>query len=48
MAYHENECIGCIVSKLDINKKLNEPDKLRGYIAMLAVNPDVRRFGLGK
>jgi peptide alpha-N-acetyltransferase len=27
MAYHKDKCIGCIVSKLDTLKKMNEPDR---------------------
>ena len=50
MAYFENnpdKIIACIVSKLDYNPKEGS-NKLRGYIAMLAVDPDQRRLGLGR
>jgi len=48
LAYHKGKCIGCVVSKLENNKKYGEADKMRGYIAMLSVNTEYRRCGLGK
>jgi peptide alpha-N-acetyltransferase len=42
MAYFEDQpdtIIGCIVSKLDYHQRENS-NKLRGYIAMLAVDPN--------
>ena len=50
IAYFEGapeKIIGCIVSKLEHNLK-DTSNKLRGYIAMLAVDPDNRRLGLGR
>ena len=49
----EGKVIGAVVSKLDIHKKNSStsPDPIyrkRGYIAMLSVEPEYRRFGLGK
>ena len=48
----DGKIIGSVVSKLDVNKK-NGPtgQKMftkRGYIAMLSVEPEYRRIGLGK
>lgn len=52
LAYFKDDpdkIIGCIVSKLDPHvKKATGTSKLRGYIAMLAVDPDHRRLGLGR
>jgi peptide alpha-N-acetyltransferase len=50
LAYHNGECLGCIVNKLEMTNKpySRQPPKKRGYIAMLAVNPSYRRLGLGK
>ena len=53
MAYKRDDpdkkCIGCIVSKLEDNKKPGEgTTTYRGYIAMLAVDPTCRRLGLGR
>lgn len=52
MAHFEGKpenVIGCIVSKLDYQVKSSEgTSKLRGYIAMLAVDPEHRRLGLGR
>ena len=42
------KCIGCIISKLEPHSKVDEPTYNRGYIAMLAVDPDHRRLGLGR
>lgn len=43
------QIIGAIVSKLDYQHKSSlNTKKLRGYIAMLAVDPDHRRLGLGR
>jgi len=45
----EKKCIGCVVSKLEPHIKQSEgTNKLRGYIAMLAVDPNHRRLGLGR
>lgn len=38
------ECVGAIVCKLDMHKKMFR----RGYIAMLAVDSKYRRNGIGK
>jgi peptide alpha-N-acetyltransferase len=38
-----NECIGCIVCRLTVDKSGSR----RGYIAMLAVSPAYRGAGLG-
>ena len=44
-----DEVIGCIVSKLEHQAKpIEHTNKLRGYIAMLAVLPEHRRLGLGR
>ncbi len=49
LAFLEDKCIGCIVSKLDDHLKPHSQFKRkRGYIAMLAVDPDHRRLGLGR
>ncbi|CDW74088.1 n-acetyltransferase mak3 [Stylonychia lemnae] len=49
LAFYEDQCIGCIVSKLDDHQKHGQYEKQkRGYIAMLAVHPDFRRLGLGR
>ena len=52
LAYFKDDpdkIIGCVVSKLDYQPKPNAgTNKLRGYIAMLAVDPDHRRHGLGR
>lgn len=40
----EEECVGAIVCKLDMHKKMFR----RGYIAMLAVDSKYRRKGIGK
>lgn len=49
LAYIDGKCIGCIVSKLDDHLKPNALTKRkRGYIAMLAVDPNHRRLGLGR
>lgn len=42
-----DKIIGCIVSKLEYQRK-ESGTKLRGYIAMLAVDPNHRRLGLGR
>lgn len=42
-----DKIIGSIVSKLDYQPK-SDSKKLRGYIAMLAVDVDHRRLGLGR
>ena len=43
------KCIGCIISKLEDQHKqsLTKPIN-RGYIGMLAVDPEHRRLGLGR
>lgn len=44
-----SKIIGSVVSKLDYQPKpAQDTNKLRGYIAMLAVDPNYRRLGLGK
>ena len=43
-AYKEDECIGVIVSKIEIR----HDSVKRGYIAMLAVDKGNRRKGLGE
>ena len=53
LAYLKNDpnkkIIGCIVSKLeDKQKKHEDVIKYSGYIAMLAVDPTIRRLGLGR
>ena len=51
MAYHKDKCLGCIVSKLDDHKKMKLGSPVvrkRGYIAMLSVEPDYRKMGLGR
>ena len=52
LAHFEGEpdkIIACIVSKLDYQPKIDDKtNKLRGYIAMLAVEPEHRRLGLGR
>ena len=40
----EEKCVGAIVCKLDLHKKMVR----RGYIAMLAVDENYRRRGIGK
>ena len=45
----EKKCIGCVVSKLEDHYKQSEQQsRYRGYIAMLAVDPNCRRLGLGR
>ena len=39
-----DECVGAIVCKLDLHKKVIR----RGYIAMLAIDERYRRRGIGK
>ena len=39
-----SHCVGAIVCKLDMHKKMIR----RGYIAMLAVDEECRRKGIGK
>ncbi len=39
----EDACVGAIVCKLDLHKKMVR----RGYIAMLAVDENYRRRGIG-
>ena len=41
---HEEQCVGAIVCKLDLHKKIVR----RGYIAMLAVDEKYRRCGIGR
>lgn len=40
---HKNQCIGAIVCKLDIHRKVTK----RGYIAMLAVDVNFRKRKIG-
>ena len=40
----ENKCVGAIVCKLDMHKKMVR----RGYIAMLAVDSEYRRKKIGE
>jgi len=40
-----NRCIGVIISKLDVHR--SSRPTLRGYIAMLAVDKDFRKAGIG-
>ena len=42
------KCIGCIISKLENHSKPDDKTYNRGYIAMLAVDPEHRRLGLGR
>lgn len=39
----EGKCVGVIVSKLDNHRGI-----FRGYIAMLAVDKEYRKLGIGK
>ena len=49
MAFHQGKCVGTILSKLDNHSKPNEQaPRKRGYIAMLSVEPEYRRIGLGR
>ena len=51
LAYHNDKCLGCIVSQLDVHKKnkIGETSmRKRGYIAMLSVEPEFRKIGLGR
>ncbi len=43
-AMDDEMCVGSIVCKLDLHKKMVR----RGYIAMLAVDENYRRRGIGK
>lgn len=43
LAMHESKCVGAIVCKLDMHRKVIK----RGYIAMLAVDKQYRKHGLG-
>ncbi|EEB13241.1 N-terminal acetyltransferase C complex catalytic subunit Mak3, putative [Pediculus humanus corporis] len=43
LAVHEGECVGAVVCKLDIHRKLVR----RGYIAMLAVDQKYRKRKIG-
>ncbi|XP_067011668.1 N-alpha-acetyltransferase 30 [Anabrus simplex] len=43
LAMHENECVGAIVCKLDVHRKVVK----RGYIAMLAVDEKYRKRKIG-
>ncbi|XP_022083105.1 N-alpha-acetyltransferase 30-like isoform X2 [Acanthaster planci] len=42
-AMHQDKCVGAIVCKLDIHKKMAR----RGYIAMLAVDENYRKLQIG-
>lgn len=46
MAYIGDELVGAIICKVEPWKR--DPSMMRGYIAMLAVRPDVRKAGLGR
>ena len=53
LVFYKGECIGTIVSKLDEHTKpIKGTDeksiRKRGYVAMLSVEPEYRRIGLGK
>lgn len=55
MIYHKDACLGCVVSKLDDHTKPAKGEsqpmpctRKRGYIAMLSVEPEYRRLGLGR
>ena len=49
MAFHKGNCVGTILSKLDNHLKPTEQvSRKRGYIAMLSVEPEYRRIGLGR
>nr|XP_022901506.1 N-alpha-acetyltransferase 30 [Onthophagus taurus] len=43
LAMYDDECVGAIVCKLDVHRKLIK----RGYIAMLAVDKRFRKHGIG-
>lgn len=43
LAMHEDKCVGAIVCKLDLHRKVVR----RGYIAMLAVDKEYRKQGIG-
>ncbi|XP_022083104.1 uncharacterized protein LOC110975182 isoform X1 [Acanthaster planci] len=43
LAMHQDKCVGAIVCKLDIHKKMAR----RGYIAMLAVDENYRKLQIG-
>ena len=51
--YHKGVCLGSVVSNLKNNTKPERNDcpsitRKRGYIAMLSVEPEYRRLGLGR
>ena len=48
LVHHDDKCIGSVVSKLEQHQKKGQPARKRGYVAMLSVEPDYRRIGLGK
>ena len=51
LAYYKGKCLGTIVSKMDKVKKTHYDETIfrkRGYIAMLSVEPEFRRLGLGR
>ena len=51
IAEWKGQTIGCVVSKLDDNKKAGLQGPIvrkRGYVAMLSVEPEYRRIGLGR
>ena len=41
---HQDKCVGAIVCKLDVHKKMAR----RGYIAMLAVDENYRKLQIGE
>lgn len=43
LAYHQSDCIGAIVCKLDLHRNRS----YRGYIAMLAVEKEYRKLKIG-
>ncbi len=43
-AMHQDKCVGAIVCKLDVHKKMVR----RGYIAMLAVDENYRKLQIGE
>ena len=51
MAFYDGKCIGSIVSKLEAHTKnsaAGQSERMRGYIAMLSVEPEFRKQGIGK
>ena len=51
MCFDGDKCLGSIVSKLEDNKKQTIEGPIvrkRGYIAMLSVEPEYRKLGIGR